>query len=197
MASSSSSSHRKIISLSSWPERGVVPPLPGPARRGAGSCSRSLWGRWRSWACRSAGFRASSAARPAGPPAFQSRDWRPCCAMRYSLTRQFPRAGLSSRTSRKPQGLVGSGKAAHRLSAWRSQSYCPPQSPASLLGGRTAHNIHAGKNAPKHNDGAGIQFALLRSNSSRIRSENQALSLPFTTVLSCSAAASARPAFCC
>src|ERR1700730_9209071 len=33
-------------------ERGVVPSLPGPARRGAGSCSRSLWGRWRSWAWR-------------------------------------------------------------------------------------------------------------------------------------------------
>ena len=75
LVSSSSSSHRKIISLSCWPERGVVPPLPGPARRGAGSCSRSLWGRWRSWTCRSAAFRASSAARPAGP-AFESRDWR-------------------------------------------------------------------------------------------------------------------------
>ena len=76
LVSSSSSSHRKIISLSGWPERGVVPPLPGPARRGAGSCGRSLWGRWRRWAWRSAAFRASSAARPAGPPAFQSRDLR-------------------------------------------------------------------------------------------------------------------------
>jgi hypothetical protein len=76
LASSSSSSRRKIMSLSGWPERVVVPPLPGPARRGAGSCSRSLWGRWRSWACRSAAFRASIAARPAGPPAFHSRDWR-------------------------------------------------------------------------------------------------------------------------
>ena len=34
LASSSSSSHRKIISLSGWPERGVVPPLPA---RNAGS----------------------------------------------------------------------------------------------------------------------------------------------------------------
>jgi hypothetical protein len=34
--SSSSSSPRKVISLSGWPERGVVPPLPGPARRGRG-----------------------------------------------------------------------------------------------------------------------------------------------------------------
>jgi len=48
----------------------------GAGTEGAGSCSRSLWGRWRSWACRSAAFRASSAARPAGPPAFQRRDWR-------------------------------------------------------------------------------------------------------------------------
>src|ERR1700730_7261039 len=47
------------------------------AGAGAGGCGRSLWGRWRSWAWRSAAFRASSAARPAGPPAFQSRDWRP------------------------------------------------------------------------------------------------------------------------
>jgi hypothetical protein len=81
LASSSSSSRRKIISLSGWLERGVVPPLPGPARRGAGSCGRGLWGRWRSWAWRSAAFRASSAARPAGPPAFQSRDWRPGLAV--------------------------------------------------------------------------------------------------------------------
>jgi hypothetical protein len=43
-----------------WLERGVVPPLPGPARREAGSCGRGLWGRW---ACRSAAFRASSAAK--------------------------------------------------------------------------------------------------------------------------------------
>jgi hypothetical protein len=34
-------------------------------------------GAWRSRAWRSAAFRASSAAKPAGPPAFQSRDWRP------------------------------------------------------------------------------------------------------------------------
>src|ERR1700730_658516 len=34
----------------------------------------------------------------------------PSCAMRFSLTRQFRRAGLSSRTNRKPQGLVGTGK---------------------------------------------------------------------------------------
>ena len=39
MASSSASS------LWGWPERGVVPPLPGPTRRAAGSCDRSLWGR--------------------------------------------------------------------------------------------------------------------------------------------------------
>src|ERR1700732_1947913 len=47
----------------------------GAGAEGGGG-GRSLWGRWRSWACRSAAFRASSAARPAGPPAFQSRDWR-------------------------------------------------------------------------------------------------------------------------
>src|ERR1700730_6467401 len=34
LASSSSSSRRKIISLSGWPERGAVSPLPGPARGG-------------------------------------------------------------------------------------------------------------------------------------------------------------------
>ena len=61
LAPSSSSSRWKIISSSSWLE---------------GSCGRSLWGRWRSWAWRSVAFRASSAARPAGLAAFQSRDWR-------------------------------------------------------------------------------------------------------------------------
>jgi hypothetical protein len=49
----------------------------GLAQARAGRSAAASRGAWRSWACRFAAFRASSAARPAGPPAVQNRDWRP------------------------------------------------------------------------------------------------------------------------
>jgi len=50
--------------------------MPSALPTGLANADEASRGAWRSWAWRSAAFRASSAAKPAGPPAFQSRDWR-------------------------------------------------------------------------------------------------------------------------